>query len=707
MTGFAFYSCEDVVDNPAQDPAQSWNYSVSVKFDNFDLSAAPGGLTYKAPTTLYVLNEENTLMGTITTETAPAADSKTYATYAGTLTGTIGNNLILATKIGNDLAKQDGTLESAIENGIVQTAEVPIKIYNANSGTLTTAAAKMENSTAIAHGVTGQIKGGDKISFVAGDQAFEWTVNEEFDPTVSPDLYIAIPTNADPEAEYTISTDSKDGFTRGVTFKLTDYPAIAKGKVSLSFGIPFIETGVDLTIWDAYKRKNDAGYMNDINNGYTPTFDKKVDDGKTFIITQSGPTLDSLNVFIHGITGKEINVTLNNIRLGKDRQIQFGTNDNWFYVDGPQNVCEEGATTNLTLIGETKTSSLYIACPLTIKGTGTIEYTRLSLDSYGRRTRAVANWSDMAYTKAGAATFTIDKDMDLEYISVADGATLNIADGKKLTITNDKSCAIYNYNGTIKVGKSSTLEAITNTKETAAIYFYGGTIDVGEEATFNTQAGKDGYGMSIQTSGGDRKIDFIIGKKAHVKLVGGPKDILGIGLYIKSNYNAINNITLAEDATLTAIGIDKYGIYCDNDNSATVNFNIGKNAKIKAEDTNGGYGIYTDTDNGFVNFDGEGTFEAKSASNYGMALHTWGGAINIKGGNISAIGGADKAAITSNNLFTIAPEIKSFKATKGAEATLYIEQSNNEVLIDNLVADKTKFNDETADGVRTITPKAE
>ncbi|MDO4984383.1 MAG: hypothetical protein Q4E48_01685 [Prevotella sp.] len=26
MTGFAFYSCEDVVDNPAQDPAQSWNY---------------------------------------------------------------------------------------------------------------------------------------------------------------------------------------------------------------------------------------------------------------------------------------------------------------------------------------------------------------------------------------------------------------------------------------------------------------------------------------------------------------------------------------------------------------------------------------------------------------------------------------------------------------------------------------------------------
>jgi len=248
MTGFAFYSCEDVVDNPAKDPAQSWNYSVSVKFENFDLSAAPGELTYKAPTTLYVLNEENTLMGTITTETAPAADSKTYATYAGTLTGTIGNNLILATKIDNDLAKQDGTLESAIENGIVQTAEVPIKIYNANSGTLTTAAAKMENNTAIAHTASGQLKGGDKVAVVADDQAFEWTVYEEFDPNKSADLYIAIPTNTNPKAEYTISSDSKDGFSRGASFKLADWPSLVTGQVSTSKWLPLNNTGVDLTI---------------------------------------------------------------------------------------------------------------------------------------------------------------------------------------------------------------------------------------------------------------------------------------------------------------------------------------------------------------------------------------------------------------------------------------------------------------------------
>ena len=123
MTGFAFYSCEDVVDNPAQDPAQSWNYSVSVKFADFDFSAQPNDPVtgepnaYVAPTTLYVLNEQNTLMGTITTDAAPAAGD--YATYAGTITGSIGNNLIITTKIGNDLDKQDGTLASAIKNGIV------------------------------------------------------------------------------------------------------------------------------------------------------------------------------------------------------------------------------------------------------------------------------------------------------------------------------------------------------------------------------------------------------------------------------------------------------------------------------------------------------------------------------------------------------------------------------------------------------------
>lgn len=686
MTGFAFYSCEDVVDNPAKDPAQSWNYSVSVKFADFDFNGAVDEnsvpYTYKAPTTLYVLNEENTLMGTITTDAAPAIGD--YGTYAGTLTGSIGNNLIITTKIGNDLGKQDGTLKSAIENGIVQTAEVPIKIYNANSGTLTTASAKLENSTAIAHIHTGQLNGGDKVKFTDETKSFEWTVNEDFkvdnnDWWNTTNVYIAVPTNGDPEAEYTISTDGVNGYTLGATFDNTNLP-LTPGELSSDLGyFGFEELGIDLTKYDAYYRDNATNKT----TGYY-TYYHSINDDKSFIITQSGGKLDSMSVYVYGNTDKNVALTIDNINLGEGRS--FGINN--------------GAKFDINLIGENKFETLNLNTPFTKKGTGTWKFNQLnvggSFNSYDTDGSIIVNY---------AAEYTIDEDLELAYLSANNGGKITIADGKKVKVTNEKGNAVYIYRGTIKTGKGSTLEAESKVKENNAIYLDRGTFEVGENAVVNSQAGKDGYGIYINNT---KKTDFKIGKNARVTLIGGPEDVLGTGLQIYArNSDSKTNVTLEEGATLTAVGIDKYGIYCDNDNSATINFNIGKNAKITAEDTNGGYGIYTDTDGGFVNFDGEGTFEAKSAGNYGMALHTWGGAINIKGGNISAIGGADKAAITSNNLFTIAPEIKSFKATKGTNATHYIEYNNDEAKLEDLVADKTKFNDATADGVRTITPKAE
>lgn len=721
MTGFAFYSCEDVVDNPAKDPAQSWNYSVSVKFENFDFTAQPTdpvtGETnvYKVPTTLYVLNEEKTLMGTITTDAAPAAGD--YATYAGTITGSIGNNLIITTKIGNDLGKQDGTLKSAIENGIVQTAEVPIKIYNANSGTLTTAAAKMENTATIAHISSWQIKGGDKITFVADDQPFEWTVYEEFNtPATSQDLYIAIPTSADPEAEYTISSDSKDGYTRGLTLKLADYPSLAKGKVSIYLGYPqFIETGVDLTKWDAYMRTdpNNAWYKNQIKNGNPTTFTQKVDDNKSFIITQSGETLDSLNVFVYGKTGEEINVTVNNIRLGKDRQLQLGTNDGYYYDDGTQWVCENGAATNLTLIGETKCTTLSISCPLTFKGTGSLDYSRLVLNSYGKRT-ADYGWNTYNYVKAGAATFNVEKDMDLEYIEVNDGATLNIADGKKLNVVNENGQCFNINSAKLNIGKGAILNAESKSKNSTVIYAgYGSEIKVGESAELNVQGAKECTALSLYAySYDDTKLTniFAIGKKAKVNLIGRPEGKDGYGMSVQNSYNATTTISLDEEATLTAIGNDEYGVTCsgwsDETYSGSTTITIAKNAKFIAEDTEAGMGINFRGSNN-ITIDGAGTFEAKCAGGVGMNINGSGTTANVffKVGNTTITGGEDKPAIQSNKIFTIDPEIKSFKAIKGADATLYIAKGTDEVLLEEIVADKTKFNDATAEGVRTITPK--
>lgn len=687
MTGFAFYSCEDVVDNPAQDPAQSWNYSVSVKFADFDFSAQPTDPVtgepnaYVAPTTLYVLNEQNTLMGTITTDAAPAAGD--YATYAGTITGSIGNNLIITTKIGNDLAKQDGTLASAIKNGIVQTAEVPIKVYNANSGKITTAAAKLENKTAIAHAASGQLKGGDKVAVVADDQAFEWTVYEEFDPNESTDLYIAIPTNTNPEAEYTISSDSKDGFSRGASIKLADWPSLVTGKVSTWKWLTLNNTGVDLTIWDAYQRETYEATG-------TLYFSQRINDDQTFIIKQSGEKAVNTDVRLRGNYNADVAVTLNNIKLEKD---------NYFEI-------YNGANFAITLIGENKFEILTLNSPFTKKGDGTWTFNQLNIGGGN-------HWDgtkDIPY----AVEYTINEDIDLKHLSSSNGANLTIADGKKVNVINEEGLAVSIYKATLNIGKGAILKAESKAKETSVINLEGGELNVGENAEVSAQGAKAGTALNIYNynySENKIKSALNIGKNAKVNLVGGPEGILGTGMYIQNSYNATTDITLDEGATLTAIGVDKFGIYCngynDNTYSGSINFNIAKNAKITAKDIEGGIGFQAQGGDIKLNIDGEGTFEAISDSGFGMSLNGWNNSpsINFKGGNISATSGADKPAIESYMTLTIDPKIKSFKATKGANATLYISQYGNEANLENLVADKDKFNDAIADGTRTITPK--
>ena len=132
MTGFAFYSCDDVIDNPAQNDSTVWNCTVNVTFANFDFNGmgdpeSGEPYAFEAPKKLYVFNEQLEPLGTIATNTPPSAGAT--AKYSGNLCGVIGDNLILTTKTGTDYAKQDGTIKSVVENGIVQTAKVGIRLY--------------------------------------------------------------------------------------------------------------------------------------------------------------------------------------------------------------------------------------------------------------------------------------------------------------------------------------------------------------------------------------------------------------------------------------------------------------------------------------------------------------------------------------------------------------------------------------------------
>lgn len=708
MTGFAFYSCDDVIDNPAQGDSTVWNCNVNVTFADFDFNGmvdpeSGDAYAFEAPKTLYVFNEQLEPLGTIATNTPPSAGIS--AKYSGNLCGVIGDNLILTTKTGTDYAKQNGTIKSVVENGIVQTAKVGVRLYSNYNHELTTYDANMENEVAIAHIEMGWLKADDEITITSENIASEdksLTIKIGEDVNTS-DLFVAIPTETSKGFDYSLSANKANGEVAGG--KMEDL-ALEKGKIN-TLNIETMEPyhvgqkvlGVDLTKYDAYMRSskdpNDAWYMNNINNGWIPSYWYGEGDDYSFIVTQSGEaTLDSLSVNFSGNIDKKATLTISNVRLGEDC---------YFQVQG-------GATFDITLIDENKFGMLNLNSPFAKKGTGTWKFEQLNV---GGSTNYDGQKVEINY----AAEYTIDEDLNLANLNVYDGGKITIADGKKVNVTNDKDSPVTLYNeSSLTLGKGAIIEAESKQKSNSVISVENAKFNIGENAIVNVQGGKDGYAMYLQSYDEARKAEINLGKNAKVKLVGGPEGVLGYGLYINNYTGSTCNINLEESAELQATGIDRNGIYIyqgqwsNTGSQATVNFNIAKNAKVIAEDTEAGYGLYIYSYYSVVNFTGEGTFEAKSKDRNGMYFIKYNGngftsAINFKEGSFSAIGGGESPAIFGNNPFTIDEKITSFKAQKGADATLYISGSGSEALLENLVADKDKFTDVTKDGVRTITPK--
>jgi hypothetical protein len=705
MTGFAFYSCDDVIDNPAQGDSTVWKCTTNVTFADFDFK----GLTdpesgekyaYEAPKTLYVFNEQLEPLGTITTTTPPSAGAT--GKYSGNLCGVISDNLILTTKIGTDYSKQDGTIKSVVENGIVQVAKVGVRLYSNYNHELVTYDANMENEVAIAHIEMGWLKADDEITITSENIASEdksLTIKIGEDVNTS-DLFVAIPTETSKGFDYSLSANKANGEVAGA--KMEDL-TLEKGKINTlnketmePYHVGQKVLGVDLTKYDAYMRSskdpNDAWYMNNINNGGIPSYWYGEGDDYSFIVTQSGEaTLDSLNVIFSGNIDKKATLTISNVRLGKDCYFEV----------------QNGATFDITLIGENKFGMLNLNSPFAKKGTGTWEFNELNIGGN-------ANVSGTDLVVDYAAEYTINEDMTLKHLSVYRGGKLTIAEGKKVTVINDEQRAVSVYQATLSLGKGATLQAECKVKDQAVITIENATFNVGENAIVTAQGGKDGTGLSINNysySSYNATSNVNIGKNATVTLIGGPEGVLGSGININNNYNATTNITLDEGAKVNATGIDRYGINCNatdwSSYTNAITINIAKNAKITAEDVESGVGFYAYTYHSTVTIDGEGTLEAKSKDGVGMQLENgYQAVINFKGGNISAISGGDNPAITCNNYpFTIAPEIKSFKAQKGANATQYITRWGSEVDLANIVADETKFDDKTEAGVRTITPK--
>ncbi len=154
MTGFAFYSCDDVIDNPAtgkQDPTNpnaTWTYEVKISFAalseeiSYWDAEAEEAVYYKNPTTVFVYNQNFEPLGSLTVK------EEEGNIFAGTLKGAIGDTLIISTLEDFDYySKQDGTMESIVKYGILQIGKAPIIVTNTSTGKIGTQSIRMETVT--------------------------------------------------------------------------------------------------------------------------------------------------------------------------------------------------------------------------------------------------------------------------------------------------------------------------------------------------------------------------------------------------------------------------------------------------------------------------------------------------------------------------------------------------------------------------------
>lgn len=741
MTGFAFYSCDEEFDNPVQDATAEWNYEVSVKFADFKFWFNPtdettqitDGVTgepylYKAPQTIYVYNMDNELLGSLTTSEEIDDLTKSYK-FSGKLNGAIGESLMISTLSIADYAKQDGTLKTIVDNSLIlENAVVPVRNYSEAASKVTTANAELQCNSAIARAWMGSLNAGDKLTFTDDVRTFEWTVNEDFDPTTNPEVYIAVPTNGDPEMAYTATTESKNGYTYGFTIG-DEVNTLNPGEIKTFFtAIPFEEFGVDLTTYHAYRMENDAWYNNQISTGNVYTFDKRIEDGKSFFITQSGAeTIESLNILVGGAPNTEVSVTLNNVRLGKGRTLSLGTTDYYWYAnDGTYDYYGWSGKVNVNLVGENKFEELSLKCPNTVKGEGSWTFNRLKVSQYGHRSS-----QDWNFVKEGAVTYTIDKDIDFEYIEVSDGATLNIADGAELDITRENGTCIYILNeGKLNIGKANVnlitgnggygfrvandkselnigagaVVKVTTGNTGRALYAQSAAaVKIGEGANVYLETAKNGYSAYISDA------TLTMEKNAHLFANSDINKAIGYGLYLYYN----SKLDLKEGATIETKGYEYPAIYVYTysgaDDGATIS--IAENASITANSYGTGanasskaYGM--NLTSGKLAINGKGTFDVTSEE---VAAIYAGGNLTLDGASIIANGGTESPAIQQFNTLSITDKIISVKAKAGTGAKCIADGNGDEVELKDLVgvANVDKFNETSGEGVRTITPEAE
>lgn len=701
LSSFAFISCDEVLDNPAinsEASSQQWNYEVSVKFADFDFTGVPGGpYAYKAPQKLYVYNEAGIELGTLTTADEMDDLTKFYK-FAGTLEGTFGENLIIATANAEDFAKQDGTLATIIDNSLIlQTAIVPVRNYSTAGSVVFTANATLENKVGLIQlSLGGNAASTDKkVTFSAEDLFIPGATEKEFTitlaETVNPKttFYVVAGTEATDPIDVNIAVDAAE---RGVQLKAkVGNISIANGVYTPFGSVPMKYASVDLTkFWAAYKEANPTATSATLNPS----------DGT--IITQTSS--ENVPVRIYNYSAKEL--TLKNV------------NAEYLYIN-VDNSCKVTLEGKNTINYETGWAGTRIENSIvTFTGSG-------SFDTTGKNYGAAINGSYIdAESVTQYSTLIIDKEIKFNAsatqnrgIYVLSNAILEVKDDATLTATGPDGGFEFSTNSTFDIGKA-TIEATGTGDNSIGIQTNSGTITVGEGAIITAKAGKNGEGINSGASwdikkgakiyaygGKDGKgIDWwksgsstiTIGEDAVIEAYGAPTindDALGQGMRLGVD------VTISKGATIKATGADRYGLYI----YGTTTLDIAEGATIEAIDALGN--AMEIEDYGAVTIKGKGNLNANEAGKHGIEIHA--ATLTLDGAEVTAKGGAGKPAIIATGNLAVTSNLVKLTATAGEGSTICISKSDAEAAKADIgTADTDKFNDAIAAGVRTITPKA-
>lgn len=503
MTGFAFFSCDDVIDNPAggkQDPSNpnaTWTYEVSIKFVDFSFWHNDANwnwvntdidgeeVTYKAPSTVYVHNKAGEFLGELKAVEEfdyKNFDFNSYYKFAGTLTGAIGEELVISTLKDFDYySKQDGTLKTLAENCMLATAEVPIIVADNNRKKIATQNVKLESAILpiFATFNSNYTDDTDRSFTLTADSliatpSFEVKFAEAVKPQTE-GFFFAFATAAKESAKYNFEFNSEEKGVKGINVWEGDY----KGKTDVQslWGLYFNPKEIDLSKYTKYLKdvkKQEAPYYISTTADQNAAFEP--------LIYQSSKDTVEVRLTIYG------KATIKDLVFGKSSYVYLRGNKAVYEAYNPVGGYNELPV--ITVLGEnsitsTYNSGIYVYSEATLKGDGTLKteskYYGISISNYYWYEIADKNWNWTSLRKPAKLIVTENVKLISNSLVAINSVWINsesfanelvLKGGSLEAKGKEGQFAIALWGGKLNIGEGTSVKATTGMTGDGAICIY-------------------------------------------------------------------------------------------------------------------------------------------------------------------------------------------------------------------------------------------